>query len=264
MALDMLGIHAAPLPCRPENGFVLDPAEAAALITPVTRAIVLVTPNNPTGAIYPPDVVAAFAALAAERGLWLILDETYRDFLPEPGLRPHGVFSAAGGLPAHVIQLYSFSKAFALPGYRLGALAGPPGFMEPLGKVLDTIQICAPRIGQIAVGRTMPALGSWREANRAMVAQRGRAFKRLMAEAEGWRVGSVGAYFGYVAPPANLGPAANVSRQMAEQLGVLALPGRYFGPGQEGWLRFAFANAPEERLADLPRRLALLQPPART
>jgi aspartate/methionine/tyrosine aminotransferase len=262
MALDMLGIRAVALPCRPEDGFVPDPAEAAALISPRTRAIVLVTPNNPTGAIYPPAILAAFAALAAERGLWLILDETYRDFLPEAGQRPHDVF--AGALPPHVVQLYSFSKAFALPGYRLGAITGPPAVMEPLGKVLDTVQICAPRIGQIAVGRAMPALASWREANRAMIAKRGLAFRALMSGVPGWRIGSVGAYFGYVAPPAGLGPAEEVSRQLAQQFGVLALPGRYFGPDQDGWLRFAFANAAEERLAELPMRLARLQLSRRT
>ncbi len=89
MALDMLGIRAVPLPCMPDDGFVPDPACAARLVTPRSRAIVLVTPNNPTGAIYPPETIAAFADLAAARGLWLILDETYRDFLPSAGQRPH-------------------------------------------------------------------------------------------------------------------------------------------------------------------------------
>jgi aspartate/methionine/tyrosine aminotransferase len=258
MALDMLGIRAVPLPCRPENGFVPDAAEAAALLTARTRAVVLVTPNNPTGAIYPAETAAAFSRLAESRGLWLIIDETYRDFLPEAGTSPHGLFAESGGAPGHVIQLYSFSKAFALPGYRLGAVAGPPGFMEPLGKVLDTVQICAPRIGQIAVGRSIGALGVWREANRGMIARRGAVFRQVMEDAPAWRVGSVGAYFAYVASPEGAGLAADVARRLAVETGVLVLPGSYFGPGQEGWLRVAFANAAEDALADLPRRLALV------
>ncbi len=115
MALDMMGMRAVPLPCRPEDGFAPDAAAAERLISPRTRAIVLVTPNNPTGAIYPPAVIAAFAAVARRRGLWLVLDETYRDFLPDPGFRPHGLFAQAGGPPEDVVHLYSFSKAFALP-----------------------------------------------------------------------------------------------------------------------------------------------------
>ena len=80
MWLDMSGIDAIPLPC--DAAMVPDPEAARARITPRTRAIVLVTPNNPTGAEYPPDTIAAFAALAREHGLALILDETYRDFHP--------------------------------------------------------------------------------------------------------------------------------------------------------------------------------------
>jgi aspartate/methionine/tyrosine aminotransferase len=259
MALDMLGVRAVPLPCAPARAFAPDAADAAALITPRTRAIVLVTPNNPTGAIYPPETIAQFADLAAAHGLWLLLDETYRDFLPAAGQRPHDLFAAAGGIPAHAVQLYSFSKAYALPGYRLGAVAGPAAFMEPFGKVLDTVQICAPRIGQIAVGRTMRELGSWREANRAMIADRGAAFRHAMAAVQDWRIGSVGAYFAYVAPPEDLGPAEAISRMLARELGVLALPGRYFGPDQERWLRVAFANIDAERLAELPARLRLLR-----
>jgi aspartate/methionine/tyrosine aminotransferase len=259
MAMDMLGVRAVALPCRPDDGFLPDPAAAAALITPRTRAIVLVTPSNPTGAIAPPDLVAGFARLAMAHGLWLVLDETYRDFLPRAGERPHGLFAAAGGAPPHVAQLYSFSKSFAVPGYRLGAVTGPPSLMEPLGKVLDTLQICAPRIGQIAVGRTMAALAGWRESNRALIAARGQAFRSVMAEAEGWTLGSLGAYFAYAAPPPALGPADAVACKLAETFGVLTIPGRYFGPGQEAWLRIAFANAAEERLRDLPARLALLR-----
>lgn len=257
MALDMMGMRAVPLICRPDAGFVPDPAEAAKLITSRTRAIVLVTPSNPTGAIYPPETIAAFAEIAARRGLWLILDETYRDFLPEAAVRPHGLFAAEGGIPPHVIQLYSFSKSFALPGYRLGAVTGPPAFMEAFGKVLDTVQICAPRIGQIAVGRTIEALAPWREANREMIARRGGVFRRVMSGVPGWRVASVGAYFAYVAPPAGAG-AAGTARRLAQEAGVLVLPGAFFGPGQEGWLRVAFANAAEDALADLPRRLRLI------
>lgn len=258
MALDILGIRAVPLPCLPESGFVPSPEAAAAALSPRTRAIVLVSPNNPTGAIYPPDVIARFSGLARERGVWLIVDETYRDFLPSAGRMPHGLFAAEGGVPDHVVQLYSFSKAFALPGYRLGAVVGPPDFMEPFGKVLDTVQICAPRVGQIAIGGTMAGLAGWREENRAMIAARGDRFRRVMAEAEAWTVGSVGAYFAYVAPPPGLGSSEAVSRRLASGLGVLTLPGSYFGPGQDGWLRVAFANAPEDRLADVPARLRLL------
>ena len=109
MALDMLGIETVPLPCRAENGFVPDAKDARILLQDHVRAIVLVTPNNPTGAVYPPSTILGFKRLCAERGITLILDETYRDFISADG-RPHAVF-ASDIWRRTVIQLYSFSKA---------------------------------------------------------------------------------------------------------------------------------------------------------
>jgi aspartate/methionine/tyrosine aminotransferase len=133
MALSMLGIEAIPLPCRAEDGFVPDPDRAAALLRahPGVRAVVLVTPNNPTGAVYPPAVIARFAALCRDHGAWLVLDETYRDFLPVDGIPPHGVFADAAWRDG-VVHLYSFAKAYCVPGHRVGAIASGPGFRAEL------------------------------------------------------------------------------------------------------------------------------------
>lgn len=255
MALDMLGIAAVPLPCSADNGFVPRVADAEKLISPRTRAIVLVTPNNPTGAVYPPAIIAGFSALAKAHGLWLVLDETYRDFLPAKQLRPHDLLADAGGLPDHVVQLYSFSKAYAIPGYRLGAITAPDRLMPELAKVLDTVQICPPRIGQIALAETVQALLPWREINRVMIAARAAAFADAMRGMNDWQIGSIGAYFAYVKPPGAAGSAARTAQALALNKGVLTLPGRYFGPEQEDWLRIAFANATPEQLSGLAARL---------
>jgi len=88
MALAMHGIDAVPLPCDADGGFLPDVSRAAALLHDRVRAIALISPNNPTGAIYPPSLIDQFYALCRSRGLWLILDETYRDFLPRPPAQP--------------------------------------------------------------------------------------------------------------------------------------------------------------------------------
>lgn len=93
MWLDMQGVTAVPLPAA--AGLIPDPAAAAALLTERTRAIVLVTPNNPGGVEYPAETVRAFYELARDRGLALILDETYRDFDSRPGA-PHDLFGDPG------------------------------------------------------------------------------------------------------------------------------------------------------------------------
>jgi aspartate/methionine/tyrosine aminotransferase len=255
MALDMLGIGAVPLACRAEDGFIPDAGAAERLVDGSTRAIVLVTPNNPTGAIYPPELIAAFADLARRRGLWLILDETYRDLVPGDG-PPHGLVADAGGWPEGVIQLYSFSKAFAIPGHRLGALVAPRGVQPEIAKVLDTLQISPPRVGQMALAKGLPALHPWRAAGRRAILARGETFRTVFRCVDGWRLHAVGAYFAFVSPPGEQGRAARIAGRAARERGVLMLPGTYFGDSSDSCMRVAFANAGEENLALLPERLA--------
>lgn len=254
MALDMLGIEAQPLPCSPAAGFVPDVAEAEARLTPRTRAVVLVTPNNPTGAIYPPAVIADFAALARRRGLALVLDETYRDFLPAGTGRPHEVLSS-GDWGDVIIQLYSFSKAYAVPGHRLGAMLAAPETMAEIAKVLDTVQICPARPAQRVVAWAIDGLRSWRHAQRDDLVRRAAACRAAFAPLPGWRLDSLGAYFAFAAHPFAGVPAREAARKLALEQGVLALPGPYFGPGQDSHLRIAFANVGAERLAELGARL---------
>jgi aspartate/methionine/tyrosine aminotransferase len=254
MTLQMLGIEACLLPCLPEQGFVPRVEDAAALIDDRTRALVLVSPNNPTGAVYPPEALRAFAGLCAKRGIWLVLDETYRDFLPDGAGRPHDLFTDAR-LRAHLIQLYSFSKAYAVPGWRLGSIIAPTGAIAEIGKWLDCIQICPSRAGQSAMGRLLPALAHWRDGNRAVINARAALFLRAMTGAADWRVAACGAYFAYVEHPFAGLPAAHVAEQLVRQRGVLTLPGPCFGPGQEGFLRIAIANVADEAILELPGRL---------
>ncbi|MFN4102451.1 MAG: aminotransferase class I/II-fold pyridoxal phosphate-dependent enzyme, partial [Pararhodobacter sp.] len=115
MWLDMAGVQTRPLPCG--DDLLPDPDRAAALIGPRTRAIVLVTPNNPSGAEYPAELVARFYDLAQAHGIALVLDETYRDFDSRSGA-PHDLL-ARPDWDRTLIQLYSFSKAYRLTGHRV-------------------------------------------------------------------------------------------------------------------------------------------------
>ena len=149
MNAGLIGVDVVPLPCRAQDGFVPDADEAERLLDPRVRAIFLVSPNNPTGAIYPPETIARFADLCRRRGLVLVIDETYRDFRPLSQQSPHALFATPW--QDHVVQLYSFSKAYCVPGYRAGAVIAGAAFMPELAKVLDCVQICAARIGQAAL-----------------------------------------------------------------------------------------------------------------
>jgi aspartate/methionine/tyrosine aminotransferase len=253
MVLDMLGVEPRPLPCRVEQGFVPDPEEAAALIDNRVRAIILVTPNNPTGAIYPPEVIARFHALCRERGIWLVLDETYRDFLPTEQARPHELLSCQAW-PENFLQLYSFSKSFAIPGHRLGALGAPAAIMPELGKVMDCVQICAARAGQAALAWGLGALAEWRAEKRAEMQERTGTVRAAFSRLAGWQLQSLGAYFAYVRHPFGETSAWQVAERLAEDQGLMCLPGPAFA-GEEAHLRIAFANVDAAGIVVMEERL---------
>jgi len=258
MTLDMMGVEPRPLPCRAERGFVPDPEEAAALIDDRVRVIVLVTPNNPTGAVYPPEVIARFHDLCRERGIWLVLDETYRDFLAPGQDRPHGLLSGEGW-PDNLVQLYSFSKSFAIPGHRLGALGAPAALLPELGKVMDCVQICAARGGQAALAWGLGALDDWRAANRKEMQGRGGAVRAAFSRLPGWELRSLGAYFAYVRHPFGAASAWQVAERLAAEYGLMCLPGPAFA-GEEAHLRIAFANVDPAGIATMERRLRAASP----
>jgi aspartate/methionine/tyrosine aminotransferase len=255
MALEMLGIRAIPLPCRAEDGFVPDPGRVAAALAEGARALVLVSPNNPTGAIYPAEVIAHCAELCRRYGAWLVLDETYRDFLPAEACPPHHLFQDPSWREG-LVHLYSFSKSYCIPGHRVGAILAGPAFRAELMKALDTLQICAPRPAQAALAWAIPALAGWRAANRAVMVERGRLFREVAAQIPGWRLDALGAYFAYLRVPEDGPDAMAVAEALATEHGLLGLPGPFFGPGQERHLRLAFANVELEAIRKVPERLA--------
>ena len=249
MALDMLGIEAVPLPCRAENGFVPDVEDARRLLTDRVRAIVLVTPNNPTGAVYPPATIAAFKALCAERGIALVLDETYRDFIA--GGRAAARLLRGAGLGEDGRSSSTASRRpIAFPAIAPARSSRTRALLAEIAKILDTLQICAPRVPQLVLPWAIAALADWRAENRAEIARRAAAFEQAIAELDGWSIGSIGAYFAYVAHPFAGESDAEVCAWLAAERGVLCLPGSYFGPAQEGFLRVAFANVDVEGSAD--------------
>ncbi|KAJ7657050.1 pyridoxal phosphate-dependent transferase [Mycena rosella] len=256
MTLSMLNMVTVPLKTRPEEGFTPSVSECRALITPKTRAIVLITPNNPTGATYSPELIADFSCLAEEHGLALIIDETYRDFIT-PTRPPHSLFSQQSWR-THLIHLFSFSKSYGVPGHRLGLVVASPTFQTALGTILDSLQICPPRPIQLALA---PILASLRPgiAETALALQARRAlFTQYLPG--GWRVGSIGGYFAFVRHPFPGRGSAEVCQRLAEEMGVILLPAAFFceatvDRAEDRWIRFSVANCDDERICEVCARL---------
>ncbi|GAB4261967.1 MAG: aminotransferase [Pararhodobacter sp.] len=259
MWLSMQGIEAVPLPT--DAALLPDPEACAARITDRTRAIVLVTPNNPGGVEYPPALIRAFADLAARRGLALIVDETYRDFHTEEGA-PHDLFTDPAWDEV-LIHLYSFSKAYRLTGHRVGAVACAPARLAQIEKFLDTVTICVSGPGQMAALWGLENLEDWLAGERLEILRRRRAMIDGFATLDGWSLKGCGAYFAYARHPFDA-PSPEVAKRALAEAGLLMLPGTMFRPDGDAEgareMRIAFANADTARIGEVMERLRGLSP----
>jgi aspartate/methionine/tyrosine aminotransferase len=264
MWLDMTGVRAVALDSGPT--LIPEAKAAEALVTPKTRAIVLVTPNNPGGVEYPAETVAAFRDLARDRGLALIVDETYRDFdsrhSVELGGRPHDLF-ADPDWAGTVIQLYSFSKAYRLTGHRVGSITASAARLAEVEKFLDTVAICPGQLGQIGALWGMRNLGQWLAGERDEILSRRRAMTQGFRALEGWRLLGCGAYFAYVEHPFDMASDA-LCKRLVTEASLLMLPGTMFQPEGSAagrrQIRIAFANADAAGIAEMFARLRAFHP----
>jgi aspartate/methionine/tyrosine aminotransferase len=243
MWLDMSGVNAVAL--KTGSDLLPDPDAAAALITDRTRAIAIVTPNNPGGAEYPAALVQAFFDLARAHGIALIVDETYRDFDSRSG-PPHALFQDPDWHDT-LIHLYSFSKAYRLTGHRVGALIGSQSRLAEVEKFLDTVAICPGQIGQHAALWGMQNLSQWLAGERDEILARRRAITDNMPKltAKGWKLLGLGGYFAYLEHPFEE-PSDELAQRMVREASILCLPGTMFcpqdAPSGARQLRIAFAN----------------------
>ncbi|HQY43751.1 MAG TPA: aminotransferase [Paracoccaceae bacterium] len=255
MWLDMAGSTAVPLTTGPD--LIPDAEAAARLITSKTRAIVLVSPNNPGGVEYPAETLRAFFDLARAHGIALIVDETYRDFDSRTGA-PHDLF-ADPDWRGTLIHLYSFSKAYRLTGHRVGAVVADAGLLAQVEKFLDTVAICPSQLGQIGALWGMRNLAQWVAGERAEILARRQAMVDGFARLPDWRLLGCGAYFAYAEHPYPLS-SPDMARRLVREAGILMLPGTMFMPDDDPrgrqQFRIAFANVDRAGIAALIDRLA--------
>jgi aspartate/methionine/tyrosine aminotransferase len=255
MWLRMNGV--VPRYLEPGPDLVPDPEAAEALITPRTRAIVLVTPGNPSGVTIPPDVLSGFYEVARRHGIALILDETYRSFrgTVEPA---HDLF----GDPdwgRTLVSLHSFSKDLAIPGYRVGAVVAAPELNREVMKLLDCVAICPPRVGQEAAWAGLASAGNWRRARANEVIDRQRGLEKALAgRPGGFELLTCGGFFGWIRHPfAGRGTDA-VARDLVTRYDTLVISGTAFLPDDRQVLRASFGNVDLAGLTEFARRLELM------
>lgn len=165
MAVEIAGCRAVPVPTDGDYQPRVDAVAAA--ITPRTRAVVTVSPNNPTGAVYPEATLRAINALCRDRGIYHLADEAYEYFTYVPAGSAAGPvarhFSPAGipGSEPYTIAFYTLSKAYGMAGWRAGYMVMPAHLEEAVKKVQDTNLICPPIVTQVAATAALAAGRAW-------------------------------------------------------------------------------------------------------
>lgn len=242
------------IPVAVHAGVIPDPQQLAAAITPRTRAIVTISPNNPSGAVLPREVLEAINRLCTDRGLLHISDEAYALF----GTGSAAVWSpgSAAGSGAHTVTLGSLSKSHGMAGWRIGWAVVPPALMADLAKVQDTILIHPPHLNQRAALAALEAGGDWcRQRIASLLPRRQQVLKALQRANAPWQLACQpdGAFYALLRLQSSLNSDQAMERLIREHQ-VALVSGSSFG--LEGcWLRLSYGMLAEADLAEALKRL---------
>ena len=257
----LLGAKAVTYGLTEETGFQMDLEEVKAKITPKTRAIVIITPNNPTGGVLSEDVLKELAEIAASNDLMVISDEVYERLIYDGA--KHISIASLPGMKERTFTMNGMSKAYAMDGWRLGYVAAPEEYILVMNKFHQHNTTCAPNFVQAAAIAALNEEGD--EVNEMVKEYRRRRDYAVKAinEIPGLHCECPkGAFYIFVNCKSLNMKSADLSAYLLEEAKIALVPGDVFGPGGEGYLRMSFANSYENVVSgceQLKKAVALLQ-----
>ncbi len=237
-AVHLCGGVPVPVPTVEANDFALDVAEIEARITSRTRMFVMVSPNNPTGAVTPPAVIRQIADLAIKHDIIIIADEIYAKMIYAPN--EHLSIATLPGMKDRTITLNGFSKTYAMTGWRVGYLAAPLDFVEKVTEPRHTLSINTCTISQHAA---LAALTGPQEPLQAMLAEYAERRDWLMPAltAAGFTFGHPGGAFYIYTNISSTGMAApEFCERLLRETGVMLFPGTMFGDDSTDYIRISY------------------------
>jgi len=242
------------VPTRWEDGFAVDADVVEAAVTPRTKAVLLGSPANPTGAVQPRASLEALVRLAERRDLYLVSDEIYDRLTYDTAHTCLGTLA-----PDRTVLLGGFSKAYAMTGWRVGWICAPRAVAELCVRVHQYTMLCAPHVSQLAA---IEALEHAEDDVAAMVAdydRRRRVFVKGLRELGLDCPEPAGAFYAFPSIRRSGLDSETFAERLLHEHQVAVVPGNVFGPSGEGHVRCSYATALpllEEALERMGRFLA--------
>lgn len=237
-AVHLCGGVPVPVPTYQKDDFALDVDEIEKRITPKTRMFVLVSPNNPTGAVTPPDVIRKIADLAIKHDILVIADEIYAALIYPP--HEHLSLATLPGMKERTITLNGFSKTYAMTGWRVGYMAAPADFVEKLTEPRHTLSINTCTVSQHAALAALTGPQDEMTATFKAYAERREYLMGALTEA-GLSYGAPGGAF-YIYT--NISVTGMKAKPFCENLlrdtGVMVFPGDMFGEPDSDFIRISY------------------------
>lgn len=246
--------NANPILVPTDQNCQLCPRAIEGAISARTRAIVTISPNNPTGAVYPESALREVNQICRERGIYHIHDEAYENFLYDGAVHfsPASIPHSAG----HTISLFSFSKAYGFASWRIGYMVLPERLFTAAKKIQDTILICAPVISQYGAIGALQAGAAYCRAKLTEIAEVRTVAMQAFVELREWCTvpPAQGAFYFLLRLNSRVDPM-EITRRLIQEYGVAVIPGNAFGMKDECSLRVAYAALRKDTATEALGRL---------
>jgi len=254
-AVHLCGGTPVPVPTYERDDFALMPGEIEARITDRTKLLVLVSPNNPTGAVTPPEVIRQIAELARKHDLLVISDEIYADLVYDGA--EHLSIGSLPNMKERTITLNGFSKTYAMTGWRVGYLAGPADLVEAITEPRHTLSINTSTPSQHAALAALTGPQDALHEMRNAYAER-RAYLMTAFDDLGLSYGFPGgAFYLYTNVSSSGQGAADFCLRLLREGRVMIFPGAMFGDEQDAYVRVSYLQ-PMDRIREAVERIGIV------
>ncbi|MDE6245965.1 MAG: aminotransferase class I/II-fold pyridoxal phosphate-dependent enzyme [Treponemataceae bacterium] len=224
-----------------KNGFYPSASQIEEAITPKTKAIMICSPNNPTGTIIPPSELEKIATVVKKHQIWVISDEIYCELTYDGN--KHVSIASFPGMKDYTIILNGFSKAFAMTGWRIGYIAAPQELLSQIVKLHGYNTICAPIFSQY--GAIEGLKNGWKEVEKMRISyqQRRNLMEKAFHEMNIPVPEPAGAFYMFPDISSTGLSSEEFATELFKQHNIAVVPGSVFGAGGEGHIRCCYATA---------------------